>query len=1080
MPDVYDSEKKDEGATSTQDILDAEKNIGAPTSKTENGTSKAGSDGKSLGQKEEAASEANSSGKSLGDSINDKLGKGYNGDTSKKTTLSKMFNSKSGMKKKIAIAGAAAGTSAIGGVLMFFILLPLKVEHVITNVTKEFASSATDAVDKQVSGLMSAYIAKAVIPGITSGRCHSTIDPTCVGTIDGKDGPVKALFVGWKEARLEQKLAAKYGIVFGKNGNNLVMNLNGKDFDLRGAIGNNKNIFDEVGTTQASKQEIRRAVKAAFKDATLYDRTFMRYKVWKLLAAKYGVGRCLLTCKLGDKISESSQNKKTAAKAFLYRNLYPDKYGLVMQCVMDPAICTGDLDNSSGDDNERLTKFQKELRAQLTTYRDSFGSDGQSKLEELIKTAESRGKSGLAGYAASSIVEKVAGKFGGDAAAAKAGDITSKAVPVVGWIALIAGVVSAAENLGPALQHASYATNSATAVQTYSTFATSIDEIKSGNGDLEALGSFSTVLSTNMSGAQTDQLDMGQSPLYGSIMGTSSMSTTASILSSIIPGTAYAAGSSYTCEDGNAVPADKLVCAEETLAQGNDFANNVSSFVGNIPVLPEIAGTVHGITTTISGAIGDALNAIPGINTVMNWVGEQLSSVVGWVTGKLISTPFTENMNGARTFNMTTAGADVAMNKACQVELGCQKISDVAAAQKRDERRADEKATFSKQPLFARIFDASSSYSLVSQVAISMPGNTTQASSSSLASLVTNPIAKLGSVFSSPFGKQKASAASAQDPFGVIQYGYNDADIPVDAEGFWDLNCVSGPLATYDASTAKLDVSAWLNGQQMDPTTGEAVAGSSNPCLLIKASVQSAGALFGIPQDGETSAAPATPAAGGPNAGYGATAEQLTDLPEACKNGTATGSVKVLCVGAKYRNLVPYLMVHPYTGKEFSQKWASGVRGQTIDERGRKTTLTLDCSLFVGTVLYEAYGIDVTTTSGEYVNKTEYFKRIPMSEAQPGDIFHAPGHIGLVLVPGQKVFDTGWTHPTSPIGDLDVHGWNKKTDYILRYIGPGANDATITAPVSAPAATTTSFGEQLDRSIDTSFLFGARKTEFAA
>lgn len=185
-----------------------------------------------------------------------------------------------------------------------------------------------------------------------------------------------------------------------------------------------------------------------------------------------------------------------------------------------------------------------------------------------------------------------------------------------------------------------------------------------------------------------------------------------------------------------------------------------------------------------------------------------------------------------------------------------------------------------------------------------------------------------------------------------------------------------------------------------------------------------------------------TPTAGSSTGGYGATPEQLEGLPQACKDGTASGSVRVLCVGAKYRNLVPYKLVHPYTGKVFSERWNSGMTETSLGESGKKTKLTLDCSLFIGTVLYDAYGIDFTTTSQNYNNPT-YFKKIPLADVQPGDIIVSPGHISIVNEPGVTVLDTGWIHPTSPIDDLNIHKWANDYTSALRYIGPNAEGTSV-------------------------------------
>src|ERR1700712_4937939 len=73
--------------------------------------------------------------KNTRDDINDQLNKGYTGrDGEKKTKTSKRFNSKSKLKQRIAIAGAAAGGSVALSIFLFLALLPLKLEHIVSNL----------------------------------------------------------------------------------------------------------------------------------------------------------------------------------------------------------------------------------------------------------------------------------------------------------------------------------------------------------------------------------------------------------------------------------------------------------------------------------------------------------------------------------------------------------------------------------------------------------------------------------------------------------------------------------------------------------------------------------------------------------------------------------------------------------------------------------------------------------------------------------------------------------------------------------------------------------------------------------
>jgi hypothetical protein len=786
------------------------------------------------------------SGFSAGDDINEKLGKGYSGKGSTKSKgLSRLFNSNSGLKKKVAIAGGAAGGSAIISVLVFLALLPLKIEHIVTNLESKYAAAGSQAVDTETQNLFSQYVTKQIMPNLNKGACHSTIDPTCVSVADGTT-PVGKLFAAWKQGKLEQKLATKYGIIIGAKGDNtFYLNVKGYSYDIHSG----QDIFNLPDTNTATRNEVRQAVRDGLKNATLYDRIYFRYKIGKLMETKYGVKRCVIACKTRDNYADSLANKKLAARAYLFRNLLPQKYGLIMQCVIGG--CETKLATAQPGDTERLSPFQKNLQKQLAAYAAKFGSD---KLEDLVKNADNVGKDGLKKVVAREAVKSLVSSIGGDTAGALAGEAAEKAVTPVGWVIFGSTVVVTASSIGPILAQASYAANKASAVELYQSYNTVSSEMKSGHIDSTELGSFSDVLSTNLSGLSTDNVDATQTPLYNSLMGSGSTTTSTSFLNNLFP-TSYAdtPAASYTCDNGKPVRSGKLVCDEEVLNIGNSSASNISDFVNGIPGLVPVAGAVHAVGTTISKIIVKGIELIPGVSTVTSWIGSQASSLLGLVMNKLIVTPFSDSMSGGRVFDMMAAGADASAD--CQLTLGCEQASDVAVNDIRNQQAADEKVAFEGKPMLARMFDTSSSYSFVSRLAMGMPSNLLTATNAGTASMLSNPINRISGVLSNMFTTNRAFAATTAqpDPFGIPQKYFPASDIPTDPEAYWKANC------TGDYMTP------WLNSQTQDPSTGEAIATKTNPCMLISTSVQIAGGLYDsslLPKDLSGAAATASSVTG--------------------------------------------------------------------------------------------------------------------------------------------------------------------------------------------------------------------------
>jgi len=613
-------------------------------------------------------------------------------------------------------------------------------------------------------------------------------------------------------------------------------------------------IFDlgSDGKSKASRTEVRAALREAFKDASLWDKTYFRFKVGKLMETKYGVKRCLIACNIRDKYGDSIADKKLAAKAYiLERVLTPlgENYSLVMQCVMTGSeFCKTALDPAEPGDETRLSPLQSKIKDKLAEIAAQEG--GKDVLKDLVKKAEAISADGLSKYIAGQAANKLVTLVGGNAAGEAAGQAAEKAVPVVGWALLIAQVATVASTIGPMLQYLGYAANSAAAVQMYSGFQTVASEAKSGHMDITELGSFNDALTTNTDPDSTDKVDATQTPVYASMFGDKTNTTTTSLLNTFLPGTAYADSTStkspYKCDGGSGVPAGKLICPEEQLDRGNPALNDISSFTNSIPGMGVIRTVVNTINNLIGSAFNTACKITPGCSAAMGAIGKATGGIFNWLEHKLIQSPFSST-NGGRNFDMMAAGSDVSNNDSCQTNLGCARVSPTVVAQQQNEQIAEEKAQFDSMPIFARMFSTDSQYSLVSRLALTMPTNLVTASNSGLGSLLSDPLGKLSSAFSSIFTGNHAfaDATPTEDAFGVPQTGYTA--VPKDPEAFWDANCVNGPLAKYDAGSDSLDISDWLNNPSnasQDPNTGTLVYHNTNACQLIYSSVQSAGAMF--------------------------------------------------------------------------------------------------------------------------------------------------------------------------------------------------------------------------------------------
>ncbi|MGH7142148.1 MAG: hypothetical protein ACREF5_01595 [Candidatus Saccharimonadales bacterium] len=759
----------------------------------------------------------------------DQLGKGYTSSSSNKPKPNLLSKLPGNLTKKwvLITGGSVAGIISLA-VIGFFLLLPLKLVDIVTNLQNTFASTSEYALSKETNNLFSGYMSQ-VMRAYSAPGCHgSTLDATCVVTTSGS-GPISKLYQAWKQQHLEQKLAKNYNIIIGKKGSQLYMTVGGETVasaeDLDQVANGTKSIFDlGGGVERMSTTEVRQAIDKALEGSTLWDKAYFRFKFGPLLESKYGVKLCVISCAYYDKFAYPvSQKLKSAEANVVMRVLEPlnGNFSLIMGCVISGGCQdeTAAEDTTVGDTQEKVSGVQQQMQETLQ----SALADDPEALSGVVSQANDIMKNGFTATIAKTITEKVVTAVAGSDTGATAGEA---AVPVVGWVLLVANIDHIASEIGPTLRVMSYAAEAAAAVSLWQTYNTVVSEMKSGHMDSTELGSFSKSLDTNLNQSSTNQSDATSTPLY----------------SYLYDGGSTTSNSSYKCNNGQPVPSGQLVCPEEQLDRGNNVANELSD-VTNIPILTPALGVINDLSNFVFGAIftvvfkafGLVCDVSPGCSQLASG-GEQLAgAAVSWLVGHVISSPFSENMSGGRTFDMMAAGADVSNNNSCQVELGCQKLSNQQVATLRNQQLGGEKANFDSQSFFARIFSTSSPYSLVSIIALALPTtNPLTTFETGMADIIGNPLGSVASIFSDIFATDKAFAAvpARPDPFGVIQYGYPDSAIPPNPQQYWDDNC----QGNYEQ--------AWLNTQTIDTNNGQAVATTPNPCLLILSSIQGSGVMF--------------------------------------------------------------------------------------------------------------------------------------------------------------------------------------------------------------------------------------------
>lgn len=842
----------------------------------------------------EGEASENAYGSSALDDINDTLGRGFHND-GKKSLLSRGFNSKSKLKKRLAIAGAVGAGGVVSSVLVFFAMLPLKVESIITNLENRTGAASSQALEKESTNLFKNYLNTYVIRNLGRPGCKTTADANCVSVVAG-DGPIAKLYQAWRQDKLTQKLATKYNLSFAKSGTTYYINTNGKRFDFS----NKQELADTLsdkGTNIGERHEIEAILRQRLKEGTLLDRVYYRFRLAPFVNRKFGTRHCINACKVLNKFTDKLAVKKQAAKAYTTERVIAPlskSYAFILQCALvGPGECNvTNLRPAESGDTSRHTDGDEGIRTRL---RASAAGFGDKELSQLVDEANKYEKDGLGKYLVKEVTRSLVDLAGKDGA--KAGATAAKAVDPLTWALIAEQLSSGARSVGPMLKYLGYTANAAAAAQIFTEWQSVSSEMKSGQIDAAQLGSFSNALSTSLDTSDLDSMDSAQqalkgsditpsdatqTPLYQATMGTGKSSGTQT--ASLLGGTAYAASTDnagYRCDDKQPVSSG-VICDEEFFPGSTSmtkFIEKMSSayntYLNVIPGLNGVLKVLHAGNAAINWVTEGALKLLSPLklacklplspcSQVQN-IAESAANAAMDATMKIFfHSPFA-HLSGGRLWDMLFGGASVVYNASAQENLGAAHVDDATAAKIQTAYLEEQQAVFDQRPLFARMFSTDTPYSLVSRVAVSMPSSFTTMGTSVVATMQQNPLGAFGHIFSSVFASRSASAATSADlvnPFGVPQAAYTDAQIPKNPEQFWKNNCVNGPEGKWTESNPvgkQLDISEWLNvptNVTQDKETGQAIFLKPNRCLLILASVQSAGGLADptlLPEDTQTS-----------------------------------------------------------------------------------------------------------------------------------------------------------------------------------------------------------------------------------
>lgn len=740
-------------------------------------------------------------------------------------------------KKKVQLAVAGMLFSAILSVAAFLGLLPLKLLHIIDNADKKFMPGIEQAVDARSEKFFSRYISSHVLRSLTdpNGTCPNTkINKNCSVTVN-EDGPLSRLHRAWADDRLEQKLSANYGIEFESMGSGRYnMVIKGERVDITDVY------HGRVELKDVGRSEIRRAWKDGFKNETRLKRMLYHLKVGRLLERKYGIKRCIISCKLSDPYNDWKGNKKRAFQAKLIRRVIAPRdeaLSIAFHCIFIEPCGTDPVD--TGDDHDKRDKYQKQVKEMLDRLSREYGQEfTQEGVEKMLKELDDLERDSGNGKYKQYLAKKILEKFFKSETADTVAKIGTKALPVIGWIQLASTTIELADKAGPAIRKYRYVAGSMAMVQLYSMYKTHADEIKVGNVDAEMVGSFVEAL-----GDQTPNGEPAEvSPLYESVINGPSRP----VYGSLFGGTAYAAETAhqktYTCDDGNKISPEKYICDEEDLLGGTGIAKFIETISDNgiVDALGPIAGGVNDLLELLPiEEISGVLLNLPGVRgfvgSITSFATDQLEPLMSSIIDYILPSALSASMSGARTVSGIIGGASAAAATVGHYGIGGAAMTVGAIGEVEEKSIREDNERFASLSIKDRLFSKNESRSMISQLALSMP-STQSAMVSSVANF--KPTSLFGN-FLNMLRPQKVSAAPdpnaiARDPFGTIQYGYAVDDPALNADP--DI---------YTPEYCQQQNEAWADNYSKDEGFTELeIHTVTNPCLLEETAISSAGGFF--------------------------------------------------------------------------------------------------------------------------------------------------------------------------------------------------------------------------------------------
>ena len=772
----------------------------------------------------------------------DQVGRGYRNTTTPRPKGMFRWSGFSGRKK----LGIGVGGGIIGGgiiALMITLLPALRLDGYLAGVNQRVFAAANNAVQQRTEKLFEHFMITRLL---AMDKCGGVVSSGCRVNY-ANTGFASSLFNTWQDAKVEDKLINEYGFKIVSHPNPapgqprfVITDRAGNEIKLSSSDVKN-------GSFLNGNRAMGKEINAGLKEATRWDQVLERRSIRKYLVRKHGVKFwCFFACNTKDSIDNAKVSATTKLKyKLIERTVYPfsQKYGLIMKCLTgsDVSMCDPDNLEKAGLDRSLLTDQDlKDL--------ESVAKGEKTTLSQIL-------------------IEKLLLKIGMDEGSAK---VAAGLVPIAGQIYLGLSAVDTLETMKQKIEDGTLSkiaanVNSDQYVEYYTAMRSANDEALAGK------------LSEDEVGALVSQFNDGNQPAEHSLVYQTYNNSDKSSLS-LLGGSAYAASStpsqttspSYTCSNGQPIPAGMLVCPEKTLNKrtfkveqyfkdsqgvintldlygsciGTSIAGKCVPPLGIRPssiIHPALQGVNWAINNTLGTVLGkvlDVLNQIPGISNFINlatsWVGKFFDAFFNQV----FPLPLHPDSPGRDKYDALEAGGEITASEFNQggytdsgqpYGLGGRLLTNQEQADASQAYLDQQNYDTSHSSLLNRIAGADNPNSLLTRFAMAMPASWSQLPAG-IAGVLSHPFRDLGAIWHPAYAAADTGAINA---FGVPRFGYTTNDPAFSADP-----------SIYTPQYCDQLNKNWQASKTQDPVTGINEYSTTNPCLLEQVSVEAASSAF--------------------------------------------------------------------------------------------------------------------------------------------------------------------------------------------------------------------------------------------